>query len=173
MDFVQNAWNSFDWIGRSRVIILRSFTKTFALPGVRAGFAVGDPKIISEVKRQQPPWSVNGFAEAAALAALSSYGHVEKVRSAMVESKRRLVDGLSALGLRFAEGAANFVLVNVPSAREFRWKLMREGILVRDCGSFGLPDHVRMAVPAPADVSRVLAAFDRVLQRRLVMAERA
>jgi len=147
LDFVEDAWSSIDWITGGRVIILRSFTKTFALPGVRAGYAISHPEVIGAVRRRQPPWNVNGFAEAAALAGLASPDHVQTVRATVARGKGQLMEGLAALGFNVVKGAANFMLVKVPAAREFRWRLVRQGILVRDCESFGLPDYVRLAVP--------------------------
>ncbi len=166
VDFVEDAWSSIDWIREGRIVILRSFTKTLALPGVRVGYAIGHPDVIGAVRRRQPPWSVNGFAEAIALAGVASHDHVQSVRATVARGKRKLMDGLISLGFAVVKGAANFMLVKVFGAREFRWRLARQGILVRDCESFGLPDHLRIAVPPPDEIRRVLTAFSLVRRGR-------
>jgi histidinol-phosphate aminotransferase len=162
LDFVETPWNSLQWLDRGRVLVLRSLTKVFALPGVRLGYAVARPDLLQAVKKQQPVWSVNAFAEAAGIAAAESCWHLDHVRKVVAEAKSHLADGLSALGLRIVLGAANFLMVSVGDAKAVRLALLRRGICVRDCSSFGLPSYIRMAVPAPAYLDRVLGAIGQV-----------
>lgn len=167
LDFVESPWNSLDWLDHGRVIVLRSLTKAFSLPGVRLGYAVGRPDLLEAVAAQQPTWSVNAFAEAAGIAAAESCWHLDHVRRAVGEAKSRLARGLGALGLRIVVGAANFLMADVGDAKSARLALLRQGICVRDCSSFGLPKYVRLAVPAPADVDSVLQVFSQVVTARV------
>jgi len=162
VDFVDTPWDSLEWLDTGCLIVLRSLTKAFALPGVRLGYAMARPDLLQAVKKQQPVWSVNAFAEAAGIAAAESCWHLDYVRRMVAEAKSQLAEGLSALGLRFVAGAANFLMVDVGDAKAVRLGLLRQGICVRDCSSFGLPNYIRMAVPAPADVDRVLGAVGQV-----------
>lgn len=162
LDFVESPWDSLKWLDQSRVIVLRSLTKAFALPGVRLGYALARPDLLEAVRRQQPAWSVNAFAEAAGIAAAESCWHLDHVRRAVAEAKSHLAKGLSALGLRVVVGAANFLMVDVGNAKATRLGLLRQGICVRDCSSFGLPNYVRLVVPAPEDVGRLLGAVGQV-----------
>jgi histidinol-phosphate aminotransferase len=162
LDFVENPWNSLHWLDHGHVMGLRSLTKALSLPGLRLGYVVGRPDLLEGMKRHQPTWSVNAFAEAAGIAAAESCWHLDHVRRAVAEAKSRLARGLSALGLRVVVGAANFLMVDVGDAKRARLALLRQGICVRDCSSFGLPSYIRMSVPAPTDVDRALGTAGQV-----------
>ncbi len=171
LDFVESPWDSLRWVDGGRLIVLRSVTKVFRLPGVRLGYAVGRPDVLDAVAAVQFAWSVNAYAEEAGVAAAESLDHVERVRQAVREAKRRLAAELSALGLRTVVGAANFLMVRVGDARMARLRLLRQGVSVRDCASFGLPAYVRVAVPAVDEVDRVARAFSRAVVSPLTTTE--
>ncbi len=162
LDFVEKPWDSLQWLDEGNVVILRSLTKAFALPGVRLGYAVTRPDLVEAVRRQQPVWNVNAFAEAVGIAAVESCWHLDHVRGVVAEAKSRLAEGLAALGLQVVAGAANFLMVDVGDAKAVRLGLLRQGICVRDGSSFGLPNYIRLAVPVPANVDRVLGAVGQV-----------
>lgn len=144
------------------LIVLRSLTKFSALAGLRAGLAFGQPAVIRALRAVKPPWNVNAVAQAAAEYALR---HPEllpdlcRLRSARDE----LVDGLRRLGLAPLPTHCNFFLVPVPEAANARRRLLERGCLVRDCTSFGLPDHIRIAIRAPEHNRRLLAALEAAL----------
>lgn len=163
LDFVESPWHSPEWLDQGGVMVLRSMTKAFALPGVRLGYALAHPDLLEAVRRQQPAWSVNAFAAAAGIAAAESCWHLDHVRRVVAEAKGRLAVGLAGLGLRVVAGAANFLMVDVGDAKTARLGLLRQGICVRDCSSFGLPSYIRLAVPAPEHVDRVLGAVGQVV----------
>ncbi len=163
LDFVESPWHSPEWLDHGGIIVLRSMTKAFALPGVRLGYALARPDLLETMRRHQPTWSVNAFAEAAGIAAAESCWHLDHVRRVVAEAKSQLAEGFSALGLRAVAGAANFLMVNVGDAKAVRLSLLRQGVCVRDCLSFGLPNYIRLAVPAPEDVDRVLYAVGQVI----------
>lgn len=149
------------WFDREGVVVLRSVTKLHAIPGLRLGYALGRPELIGAMRMQQPPWSVSAPAVAAGLRALRERGFTARSVSRIVEGRARLVAGLRAVGFGLADSAANFVLVEVGDAPAARRRLLIErGIAVRDCSSFGLPGHVRIAVPRLEQVNRVLAAME-------------
>ena len=81
------------------------------------------------------------------------------------EAKAYLKHGLRDSGLEVAPSAANFLLVKVGDAAGVRQALLREGVAVRDCTSFGLPEHVRIGVRKPEDCRRLVEATRRVLGR--------
>jgi len=164
VDFVEGAWDSVELARAGRVLVLRSLTKVFALAGLRLGYALGRPELLERLRAHQPPWSVNAFAEAAGIACAREEGHVRAVRGLVAEARAALAAGLRGLGLTVTEGAANFLLVEVGGARAFRRRLLERGVCVRDCTSFGLPDHVRLAVPHPDQVSRVVGAFAEAIR---------
>ncbi len=163
VDFASAPWDSVPLVQTGRVLCLRSLTKVFALAGVRLGYALGRPALLERLRTYQPPWSVNAFAAAAGIACAAAGHHVRKVRQVVAEAREGLARGLRALGLTVIPGEANFLLIEVEAAKEFRRRLLARGICVRDCTSFGLPAYVRIAVPAPHQVPQVLEAFTTVL----------
>jgi cobyrinic acid a,c-diamide synthase len=152
-------------VGAPGVLVLRSLTKTWSLPGVRAGYVVGDPAHLAELSRQQPPWSVSTPAAAAMVACSTAQARVEADRRALAVARWRavLVDGLTARGLLVAgDPATPFVLVHGPAG--LRERLREQGFAVRRGDTFpGLdPAWVRIAVRDPATTERLLGAVDRV-----------
>ncbi|HEV2758163.1 MAG TPA: aminotransferase class I/II-fold pyridoxal phosphate-dependent enzyme [Acidimicrobiales bacterium] len=124
------------------VVVVGSLTKLLACPGLRVGYVLApDGAFIRRLR--QPAWSVNGLA-AAALPDLLDSVDLPGWASAVAGLRGRLVDLLRNAGLAPEPSDANFVLVR---ASGLRARLAPHGVLVRDCASFRLPDHVRIAVP--------------------------
>jgi histidinol-phosphate/aromatic aminotransferase/cobyric acid decarboxylase-like protein len=142
---------------RDNLVVLRSLTKVFALPGLRLGFLSADSEIARAVRAALPPWNVSAPAIAAGLAALDE--PIEPVRAQVASLRRRLADGLRALGLTVAGEGGPFVLLEVDDARAFADALRARGIAVRDCASFGRPRIVRLGARPAAEQDRLFAAL--------------
>jgi histidinol-phosphate aminotransferase len=135
-----------------RVIVLRTFSKVFAMAGLRLGYAVVDPALATYLQSVQEPFNVNVVALAAGLAALARPENVAARRDETIACRELLVERLRAGGLEPAPSAANFVLVPLPVADDLAVTdhVARRGVLVRAGTEFGLPGHVRITVaPAP------------------------
>ncbi|GIX45872.1 MAG: aminotransferase [Candidatus Tectimicrobiota bacterium] len=143
----------------ANVLALHSMTKAYALAGLRLGYALGPEPVVQALAKAQPPWSVNALAQAAGRAALSDQQHLRTCLARLAQAKGELVRGLQALGLAPLPSATHFFLVPMGNARRCRQALLRQGILVRDCTSFGLPAYIRIATRTPADNARLLAAL--------------
>ncbi len=141
------------------VLVLRSMTKDFGLAGLRLGYAIGEEKVIERLRRIQPPWSVNALAQAAGVAALRDPTHRQRSLEVLLQAKQELTAGLTRLGLTPVPSAAHFFLVRVGDGSGFRLSLLRRGVLVRDCSSFGLPAHVRIATRRPEENERLLSVI--------------
>ncbi|MDQ3863976.1 MAG: threonine-phosphate decarboxylase CobD [Actinomycetota bacterium] len=138
--------------------VARSFTKFFAIPGLRLGCLVCDDA--RRVQALQPSWPVNAVAAAAGIAAVRDRAYAEASVAAVARLREELFEGLDALpGLRPFPGAANFLLVRGPDGLPGR--LARRGVLVRGCGPFdGLgPEYFRVAVRTAEENGRLLAAI--------------
>ena len=142
-----------------RLLLIRSMTKDFGLPGLRLGYVVGVPDAIRALAAAQPPWSVNAAAQAAGLAALADQAHVEAGRRLAAEARAYLVPRLEALGYRCLPTVSNFWLVEVGDAAALRRRLLERGILVRDCTSFGLAGYIRLAARPMRECERLIAAL--------------
>ena len=136
---------------------LGSLTKAFACPGLRLGYALApDDAAAAALRRARPAWAVDSLACAVLpdlLAAADPAGWTAAVRRA----RRDLVAVLARHGRRALPSDSPWVLV--PEAAGLRDALARHGVVVRDCASFGLPDHVRIAVPGGEGLDRLERAL--------------
>ena len=143
--FTKNSWAAVDLINAGNVIILRSMTKDYALAGLRLGYAMANESIISVLERVRPPWNVSSAAQAAGIAALRAEGYIESCAAKISQAKDFLVQELLKLDCAPLPSQTNFFLVKVKDATALRQGLLRQGVLVRDCASFGLPNYIRLS----------------------------
>jgi histidinol-phosphate/aromatic aminotransferase/cobyric acid decarboxylase-like protein len=137
--------------------VVGSLTKLFACPGLRLGYVIADSELIGQLEARQPHWAVGGLAVALLpelLAAADLAGWAAEIAS----HRHDLVELLERHGLAPGPSDANFVLCDAPPG--FRDKLLAQGIVVRDCASFGLPTKVRVAVPNHEGIERLSVALD-------------
>ena len=157
------------------VVILRSLTKTWGLAGLRAGYVIGDPKLIAALRRQQPPWSVSTPALAAIVACLTPNARSLAAEAAEEIAGRRayLIERLADVGLHATDQpSAPFVLVDTSSVRKdrepgwIRLALRDHGFAVRRGETFpGLgPDWIRIAVREPEVTDQLVAALRRLVR---------
>ncbi len=145
------------------LLVSRSLTKHWSIPGVRAGYLLGDPALLADAARLQIPWSVS----ASALAAMLSCSDERAVRESdcraqqLASWRAYLDDGLAARGVRLVAGVAPFVLAQV--GHGVHTALRENGIAVRRADTFpGLDDSwVRIAVRPPDLTDQLLAVLDR------------
>jgi histidinol-phosphate aminotransferase len=163
INFVDHAWDSLALLKWDNVVLLRSMTKDYALTGLRLGYSVSSPEVTSCLASFQPDWSVNVLAQAAGLAALADAQYIPRARAAVNRSKEFLTEELTDLGFIVLPSTANFLLVQVGNAAAMRDKLMRRGLFVRDCASFGLPDCIRIGIRPLPDCERLAEAMEEVV----------
>lgn len=156
-------WNALPLLDLGNVAILRSMTKDHALAGVRLGYLAAQPGVVAGAGALQPAWSVNAVAQAAGLGALEDAAHVEAAREVIREARAYLHGELEGLGLAVTPSAANFLLVRVGDAAGLRADLLGRGMAVRDCASFGLPEHIRIAIRKREECALLLEALKEVL----------
>lgn len=141
------------------VVVVRSLTKVLAAPGLRLGYVLACPAMIARLRALRDPWSVSAHALRAAEVASWSLppATVRLVRA----WRARLACGLAARGLAPLPSPANFVLAHAGRGAEAIVRgLARRRIAVRRCASFGLPEHVRVAVRPPEEQDALFAALD-------------
>jgi histidinol-phosphate aminotransferase len=159
--FVEDSWSSTTLVLAGNSIVVRSLTKDHGIAGVRLGYALAAPELIERMHSVQPTWSVSSIAQAAGIAALR---HRDRTLADRTAARRRaLVQDLRCLGTEVIEGAANFVLVRADGATPTRIALLKRGIVVRDCTSFGMPAWIRVAVRTPAENALLVSALRAVL----------
>lgn len=139
--------------GREGVTLVGSLTKTFHCPGLRLGYVVADPEVVRRCADLQPHWSVSTLA-LAVLPDLLASADLAAWAAQVARLRGHLVDLLAGHGLAVEAADAPWVLVHDES-RSLRDRLARQGVLVRDCTSFGLPGTFRVAVPDQAGLDRL------------------
>jgi len=141
---------------RKNILILRSMTKDYAIAGLRLGFAVADEAVTQALVNLRPAWNVNAMAQSAGLASLRDEAHISETLAKLREEKEVLVQGLKKLRYTPIPSQTNYLLLPVENGAQFRQKLLKFGILVRDCASFGLPEYIRIATRTRAENLRLL-----------------
>jgi len=160
--FVDESWPSSDLISKGNVIILHSMTKDYALAGLRLGYAIAPREIIDNLRRVRPPWNVNAMAQKAGVIALEDSNYLERCKQKIRQAKQFLIDELCRLGFTLVSSNTNFFMVRVANAKAFRTALLRHGILVRDCASFGLPEYIRIAPRTMPECQRLITTIQAI-----------
>jgi len=159
MAFTDGNGGGPDLADERNVLIVRSMTKDFALAGLRLGYGLASPAIIENLKKVRPPWNVNTPAQQAGIAAIACGGYVQRCNARMQQSRAYLAGRLSKMGYRIIPGDAHFFLVRVGDAAGFKNRLLKQGFLVRDCTSFGLPSYIRISPRRMEDCKKLVRAI--------------
>jgi histidinol-phosphate/aromatic aminotransferase/cobyric acid decarboxylase-like protein len=147
------------WTRGDRPLVVGSLTKLFGCPGLRAGYVIApDAAFAGRLRARQPAWSVNGLA-AASVPDLLERADLAAWAAAVADGRDALAATLRRHGFEPEPSDAPWLLVRAPGLRS---RLAPHGVLVRDCASFGLPDHARIAVPPPGQLGRLDAALAAV-----------
>ena len=145
------------------LVITRTFSKIFGLAGLRLGYAVASPEIISDLEKVRQPFNLNSLAQAGALAALDDQAHLARTRANNRQGLDFFHHAFAQLGLPFIRSSANFVLVRVGDGSAVFRELQRKGIITRPMGSYGLSEWLRISVGTPAENVRCLEALRGIL----------
>jgi cobyrinic acid a,c-diamide synthase len=161
MDAVPDERHSFAAIPDPGLLVVRSLTKLWSIPGIRAGYVLGSPGLLAELRTHQAPWSVSTAAIAAMIATSTAEALAEAARrtTRIGQHRRVLTDGLTELGIHHVSAAAPYVLAKVGSGAHDR--LRSAGYAVRRADTFpGLDDTwVRIAVRKPDTTRKLLATL--------------
>jgi len=155
-----------------RLIVLRSLTKIFALPGLRLAYLAATPKITARLAAETPPWSLSSPAITAGLFCLSQNGFRESTVKGVKIFRRHLARELRALDLgQIYPSEANYLLCRLHpelNSRKLIDALFQNGLLVRDAGNFnGLrPGYLRLAVRPAPEISALAAGLKKFLAER-------
>ena len=147
------------------LVVLRAFTKTCAMAGLRLGYALcADAALAEKLQSSGPPWAVSHIAQEAGVAALCKNDYVNQIRALITAERRRMTAALEALGMRVIPGQANFLLFQNPD-EALAEKLRRRGVLIRDCADFtGLTaGWCRIAIRTAAENDVLLKTIGEVL----------
>jgi len=150
---------------RENVVVLRSFSKSFSLAGLRLGLAFAHPSLVREFAKVKDSYNVDRLAARLGAAALQDYAWMEENARKIRETRRRMVESLAALGMESLPSEANFVFARVPGGRaeELYRRLKEEGVLVRYFPGRRTGEYVRISVGTDEEVDAFLEAVSRFL----------
>jgi len=156
--------NSLDYVRQgASVVVLRTFSKAHGLAGLRVGYGLGPAELLGYCARMRNTFSVSSVAQAAALAALDDYLHIQRVVENNALQSRVLTQGLLGLGYRVVPTAANFVYCDLrEDATAIANRLQDEGVAVRPLGHWGAPNCIRVTIGTPEQDQTFLQAAGRV-----------
>ncbi|MEO5354720.1 MAG: histidinol-phosphate transaminase [Magnetococcus sp. XQGC-1] len=151
------------------LIIIRTFSKSMALAGMRIGLAFCDPLLAEQMHKVRDSYNVNRLSQVAAVAALAHLADYQPSLATIRQERQRLTLALRERGFQIPESQANFVLARVPASPAWggrRWfeSLREAGILVRYFGSDpALVDDLRITIGRPEEMAQLLSQVDRLL----------
>ena len=147
-----------------KLVLLRAYTKMYAVPGVRFGWCMTSNRaLIEDLYRAGQPWNVSVVAQACAVAAAGERAYAAQTAARIAHARAELAAGLAARGLTVFSGEANFLLFR-SSDRGLHDKLAARGVLIRNCANYrGLEaGYYRTAVKTANQTARLLAALDEI-----------
>jgi histidinol-phosphate aminotransferase len=142
------------------LIVTRTFSKAYALAGLRVGYAVSAPEIGGVLERLRESFNVNGLALAAAEAALGDQAHVARAKAWNLAERDWLAESLRSRGFHVLPSQTNFVLTDfVRDAAPIERALFERGVIARPMAGYGLPECLRISVGLRSENERLLAAI--------------
>jgi histidinol-phosphate aminotransferase len=149
---------------RRNVVVVRSFSKSCGLANLRVGYGIAAPEIIEYLLHTVLPFNTGGAALAAAIASLDDYDFWVRTRELVQRERARMHGCLSEMGLTCLPSQANFLLIIDPpiAAPALVQALLRQAVVVRPMGGFGLPNALRVTIGSPEQNERFLAAMHTV-----------
>ncbi len=166
MDFVVDGRSSLAGrVDLPGLIVIRSVTAMWSVPGVRAGYLLADPAVVQQLRRHQQPWPVSSRAIAAIVAAADNESWRTETAEGVARRRRAMVRRLERIDrVVVHEGAANFVLVEVESGPAVHRALLARGIAVRP-STFPLlpPRFLRVAVRDAQAVEQLAVALEEIV----------
>jgi L-threonine O-3-phosphate decarboxylase (EC 4.1.1.81) len=150
--------------GTEGVVVARSLTKLFGLPGLRSGFAVATGRLREALRRARRPWNLSAPALATAEFCLQQTAFIDDTRERVRRERTRMADRLTER-FRLHDSGAPFLLIDVGErdVGAVVSRVRKRGIAVRDATTFrGLDSHVRVAVRLQAENTRLMEALESV-----------
>ncbi len=151
--------------GQAGVVVLRTFSKAYALPGLRVGYGLMDPELAAELHKVRPPFNVNRPGQALARAALEETEFLATSREKIITERQRLLEEFDRRRINYVPPSANFILVEAPGdfkGDQLFEALLPEGVIVRSMAPYGLDNHFRLTVGRQEENDQFLAALDQV-----------
>ncbi len=163
----EQAPESLSWLARfPHLMITRTFSKAYALAGLRIGYALMQTPLADILNRVRQPFNVNSVAQAAAEAALGDTPHLQKSVTLNSTGMRQIAAGLAQLKLGTIPSYGNFLSFRVDQAGAIYQRLLRRGVIVRPIANYGMPDYLRVSIGTENENEIFLRALAQALQEK-------
>ncbi|MDD5108690.1 MAG: histidinol-phosphate transaminase [Candidatus Omnitrophica bacterium] len=152
---------------KKRIVILQTFSKAYGLAGLRLGYAIAQPELVSYMERVRQPFNVNSLAQAAGIAAIGDKNFLKKTRKITLEGKDFIYQNLSQMGLGYVPSVANFILIDMgmDGLKVFR-EMLKFGVIVRDMNQYGLRNFIRLTIGTQKENQRSMQILRKILTPR-------
>ena len=160
---INNYPDTSGWIkDHANLVVTRTFSKAYALAGLRIGYGIASTAVTDLINRVRQPFNVNNIALVAAMRALEDEEHLKKGLELNYSGMKLLTNELNKLDFEVIPSAGNFVFVDFrQDASEMNEYLLRSGIIVRPVGNYGLANHLRISVGLPEENRRLLETISK------------
>ncbi len=145
------------------LLVVRTFSKIYGLAGLRVGYGIGRAEMIDLLNRVRQPFNVNNLALAGAIAALDDPEFLARSYESNRSGMEQIVAGLKRLGLAHIPSHGNFVTFEVADTPGVNARLLKQGVIVRPIGGYGLPNHLRVTIGLEAENRLFLDALEKAL----------
>jgi histidinol-phosphate aminotransferase len=161
-------YDSLAWVRQyPNLLVSRTMSKAYGLAGLRIGFGIAQPAITDLLNRIRQPFNVNSLAQAAAIAALGDSAFLQKSAEVNAAGYAQLTQAFKAMDLEYVPSCGNFVMVRVGSddgaGARINLALLKQGIIVRPVGNYGLPQWLRVTIGLPHENDAFIAALKKAL----------
>ncbi|KQV78565.1 aspartate aminotransferase [Massilia sp. Root351] len=164
----ENQYESAAWVKQyPNLLVSRTFSKAYGLAGLRVGFAIAQPALTDLMNRIRQPFNVNSLAQAAAIAALNDKSFLEQGARNNAAGYQQFVEAFEQMGLEYVPSYGNFVLVKVgkdlAAGARVNLALLKQGVIVRPVGNYGLPEWLRISIGLPQENAILISALQKAL----------
>lgn len=161
-------YDSIAWVRQyPNLLVSRTMSKAYGLAGLRIGFGIAQPGLTDLLNRIRQPFNVNSLAQAAAVAALTDEAFLKKSAQINAEGYRQLTQAFEAMDLEYVPSYGNFVLVKVGNddgaGARVNLALLKQGVIVRPVGAYGLPQWLRISIGLPEENAIFIEALKKAL----------
>ncbi len=161
-------YDSIAWVREyPNLLVSRTMSKAYGLAGLRVGFGIAQPAITDLLNRIRQPFNVNSLAQAAAIAALNDSEFLQKSSRLNADGYRQLTQAFDAMDMEYVPSYGNFVLVKVGNddgaGARVNLALLKQGVIVRPVGNYGLPQWLRISIGLPEENAIFIDALKKAL----------
>ena len=149
------------------MIILRTFSKIYALAGARVGYGFSSDSIVDYIERIRPPFNLNMFAQVGAAASLQDKAQVTKSLAHVRKEMKYICDGFKKLGIKYVDSVGNFILFSVAplAGKDVFKQMLQEGVIIRAMDEYDLPNWLRVTIGTRKENELFLKKIKKVLSK--------